>query len=57
MATFTLTIEVDVEKFRDDPTAVVQRMMATAAFHLSDGRVEGNVRDVNGNAVGSYTLK
>ena len=56
MATFTLSIEIDVEKFRDDPTAVVQRMMATAAYHLRNGEDGAELVNRNGEIVGSYRL-
>lgn len=54
---FELKIETDNAAFEGDVERVVEitRLMNLVSLRLSDGEIEGKLRDINGNTVGSYT--
>jgi hypothetical protein len=54
---FRLQFETDTPAFADDPVIETARILRDVAARLERGHeVGGKVRDLNGNAVGAFTL-
>jgi hypothetical protein len=54
---FTLTIDnLGNAVFSDDPQAEVARILRELAEKLEDGVEFGNIKDLNGNTVGSFSF-
>lgn len=53
---FTLTINTDNAAFEDAPGEEVARILEATASRLRNLAQSGNLRDFNGNAVGSFEL-
>ena len=57
MAKFTLTITCDNAAFEDGGGETeVARILRETAERVEDGTRTGNLLDINGNVVGSYTF-
>lgn len=54
---FTLTMNTDNDAFAADPTAEIARILRKTAQRIVNGTTEGRVLDVNGNTVGTFTLR
>lgn len=53
---FNLSIDCDNAVFEDEPATEIARIMATVAERVTEGGIGGNVRDLNGNTVGGWTV-
>ena len=53
---FTLTIQTDNAAFEDAPGEEVARILEETAAKLRNMAQSGNLRDINGNKVGTFEL-
>lgn len=53
---FKMEIDCDNDAFHNDAHAEVQRIILSVADRLEAGQTSGNLRDINGNTVGSFKL-
>lgn len=56
MASFTLRIDIKGSALREDLDYELPRLIREVADKIADGRREGNVLDINGNACGSFKV-
>jgi hypothetical protein len=54
---FRLTIDTGNAAFAGDPLPELARLMGVVSAKLADGRHQGNLLDINGNAVGQFTFE
>lgn len=53
---FNLDIKSGNDAFQEDPTSEVSRILCEIAGKIDSGRFHGDCRDINGNAVGKWSL-
>jgi hypothetical protein len=51
-----INIKTDNAAFEDDPEAEVKRILIQAVMDTATGNREGNLRDSNGNKVGTFIV-
>ncbi len=56
MEKFTLTIKLGNAAFEPDYTPELVRILRTTASQIEQGQTEGNLRDVNGNKIGTFDI-
>ena len=54
---FELKFSMDNEAFDDYPIMMIDRVLNEVRIELSFDRLEGKIRDINGNTIGSYKVK
>ena len=58
---FKMVFEVDNDAFYDDDGELIDNAVSPlihdVAAKVHDGHTGGNIRDVNGNTIGSWTLR
>ena len=51
---FTLNIDCENAAFEDDAAPELARLLREIAGRIESGSMAGNIRDINGNRVGSF---
>lgn len=53
---FELSINMDNEAFTDDPNGELAYILESVVMSLKLGSTGGNVRDINGNRTGKWSI-
>ena len=54
---FELKISLNNSAFDDLPIMMIDRVLNEVRIELSFDRLEGKIRDINGNTIGEYKVK
>lgn len=57
MSELRVAVAIRNAAFEEDPGAELARILREAAERLEQGETAGNLRDFNGNAVGSFAIQ